>query len=188
MSTDMLDTMGDVAEGSQEPLWRLVDGNSDVIEVNLAYSDALPFTGAVPDWRWGERTGWVRVERKDDSLYVKGRKVVLHFEPEQTKGRILGRTLLSRFVVRNSDQHIHPNVLEACKEAGILPESWKTDSQGRAQYIFAWAKGFRGSGDLLYVRCLYWDDEQWGLDYVLLDDGWGGQEPAAVIGEESLAA
>lgn len=174
------------AAASQEPLWRRVEGCPNAIEVNFANSGTLPFTVAEPDWRWGQQTGWVRVELKGNNLYVKGKKVVFHFEPEQTKGRIPGHTLLDRFKVRDSAQHLHPNVLEACKEAGILPESWKVDDQGRTRYIFAWARGFRRSGGHLCILCLYWRGGRWDLDWLGYE--FDGQRPAAVIGEESLAA
>lgn len=166
-----------------EPLWRPVEGCSNVIEVNLAHPGTLPFTGAETGWQWGQMTGWVRTEIKDDNLYVKGKKVVFHLEPEQTKGSIVGNLLHDRLKAGNSASHLHPNILEACREAGILPESWKADNQGRTRYTFAWAKGYRRSGGSLCVRYLYWDGGQWNWHYGWLDYGFGVQYPAAVSDE-----
>ena len=45
----------------------------------------------------------------------------------------------------------------------------------------------RNSDDNLYVRYLYWNDEQWNCNYNWLDNDFNVQNPAAVIASIFIA-
>lgn len=169
---------------SPPPMWEKV--GETTIRVNLGASPVLPFTGAKVEWQWGKNSGWVTVERKGDELFVDDRKVILFLTEEQKKGPHQGhkqRKLLEGKLV------LHPNILDALfANLHLIPEAWKQDGEGRTRYIFFWSVGYRNSDGYLFVRCLYWAGGRWNWNYRWLDDGWGVQNPAAVLGEESSAA
>ena len=56
----------------------------------------------------------------------------------------------------------------------LIPEKWK------GKYVFFWGTIYRFSGDVLFVRCLYWHDGRWLWSCLWLGRGWNGGHPAAV--------
>lgn len=156
-------------------LWERVDATT--IQVNLDFLPNLPFDDAKRAWRRGKK-GRVTVELKDGELYVDGRKVALHLEPEQQGGGSLEGSNLRKRLVRK--QVLHPNVMDAIVEADLVPNSWELDEQGRTRYIYFWAQGFRGSDGHLCVRCAFWYDGQWQRGYGNLVDRWSVLSPTAV--------
>ncbi len=158
-------------------LWRKIDGNT--IEVNLDFVPKLPFEGAQPQM-WKKCEGVVTVKRVGEDLFVNGRKVTLHLEPEQVSGVLAGSTLRSRIVEMDV---LHPNILDALLDGNthLLPNSLKKNSAGKTQYMFFLALGFRaGDGDL-YVRCLYFGGGQWRWCDSWLDSDFDDQNPAVLL-------
>ncbi|MEK7611768.1 MAG: hypothetical protein AAB407_00230 [Patescibacteria group bacterium] len=62
----------------------------------------------------------------------------------------------------------------------LIPEDWKQDDKGRTRYTFFWGTIYRHSNGNLGVRYLYWDGGRWDWSCRWLDDGWDGQDPAAL--------
>lgn len=156
--------------------WRKL--SATMIEVNLDAPPTLPFDGAEVAWITPSQTGWVRVQRKGGKLYVGGRKVVLHLVDAQKVGTIKGYDLRSEL---EGKAVLHPNVLDALREnIHLIPDSWKTDDQGRTRYIFFWAVGYSGSDGSLCVRCLYWGGGQWNWGGGWLGFEFGDRRPAAL--------
>lgn len=156
--------------------WRKIGDN--IIEVNFRTPVILPFDGTVEEWKTARR-GWVRVERKGDELYVDGRKVVFHLEPEQLSGSIQGHELRKRLQDKSV---LDPRILDALFEnQHLIPESCKVDEQGRHRYIYFWETRFHDRVGNLYVRNLYWDGGQWRRNYDCLGNGWGVRRPALIL-------
>ena len=165
-----------------EPLWRPVEGNPNAIEVNLAADPKRPFPGAKIDWRWGQQTGWVLVEHKDNALCVGGRKVALHLEPEQASGGSLrGYKLFSRLEAKMAGVVLHPNIKSAMMEnEHLFPENWKRDEAGNILNIYFWAVGFRYGQGSRCVGYVYFLLGAWHEDDGRLGHLWLVRGPAAI--------
>lgn len=158
------------------PLWRAL--NETTIEVNLDASLVLPFPDAMVEWVKPGQSGWVRVERKGDNLFVDGREVLLHLTEGQKTGTVQGHDLRKQL---EGQIVLHPNIEDALLEnVHLLPDSWKVDEQGQTVYVYFWAVGYRDSGGSLYVRGVCFRDGQWHRDYGWLDGHWRARDPAAV--------
>lgn len=161
--------------------WRRLSDTA--IEVNLDAPLRLPFDGAVPEWQPPAGRGWVKVERIGEEVFVGGRKVILHLEPEQLTGVLQGHTLRERLQTKgNLDLRIF-DALAEFENGRLIPESWKQYSRDRIRYLFAWAVGFRDSGSRLCVRYMYCDCDngQWQRCYIWTDCEWGVQYPALIL-------
>ena len=151
-----------------EPLWRLVPGNSNAIEVNLGAEPKIPM-GAKIAWRWGRQTGYTLVERREDGeLYQDGRKVVLHLEPEQVS-RILirGTVIQKRLKISGQAVVLHPNIKTALmvpENRHLIPESWKRNEAGNGLVIAFWGIGFRFIGAGCCVEHIFFYDGEWRED------------------------
>lgn len=173
---DILARICNVQKAALEVAERVRVVNKTTIMVNLASAPKLPTDGFSIEKNFGG--GWVKVERKKDSLYIDGRKVALHLEEGQKTGVVRGHTLRDALTGKPV---LHPNIMDALFDhQHLIPESWKQDEQGRTRYIFFWGVIYRGPDDDLCVRYLYWDEGAWGRDYGWLHGGFDGQRPAAV--------
>lgn len=159
------------------PFWRAV--NETTIEVNLDAPPVLPFPDATVEWIKPGQTGWVRVERKGDKLFVDGNEVLLHLDAGQKKGgSIQGHDLRKQL---EGKAVLHPNIADSLLEnVHLIPDNWKQDKAGNTIYVYFWAVGYRYSDGRLYVRCVYFDDGQWHRDFIWLGYHWVGRNPAAV--------
>jgi len=148
-----------------------------VIMVNLDVAPKLPFDGA--EIEKNEGCGWVKIEKREDGLYVDDRKVVLYLSERQKGGQtIKGYELRDEFTGKLV---LHPNILDALMEHfHLIPEDWKKDENGNTRYIFFWAVIFRNSDGDLFVRCLNWDGSRWFWNYRWLDIDFNSDNPAAV--------
>lgn len=166
------------------PLFEVV--NATTIRVNLDHTGTLPFTDAKTAWTWGKSSGWVTVERKDEVLYIDGLPAAFYLCEEQKQGVIIGKNLKPKMQKKIG---YHPNIGEALYlNPHLIPESYKIDEEGRTRYIFFWAKGFRARGGGGCVRCLCFEDGQWGWSYDWLVNDWPVQSPALVPASEPSAA
>ena len=143
----------------------VVRGKADIAyPKHLIDCDVDPF---VPD-------GWL-VEKhiKGGQLSFDPTKVKLWLSKVQTKGGVIEGNKLRKELKGQP-------VLNACildyllAHPELIPEEWK----GKA--VFFWGTIYRDSNGNLYVRCLYWDDEQWSWRSFWLDGGFGGSNLAAV--------
>lgn len=99
-------------------------------------------------------------------------KVVLHLEPEQKSGSLVGTTLRKRL---GRLKKLNANVLDyLLKNPHLIPEEWK----GKA--IFFWGTVYRDAVGSLYVRYLHWDGSSWDWIYSWVDNGWNAFSPAAL--------
>lgn len=157
-------------------LFRII--NETTIMVNLDAPPTLPFVGAEIESQIG--TGWVKVERRADGLYVDDCKVVLYLVERQKDGKIIRgyelREELSGKLV------LHPNIMDALFEnQHLIPEDWKMDENGSVRFIFFWAVIFRNAVGALCVRCFFFGDGGWGRNARWLDNDWHSGSPAALI-------
>lgn len=160
------------------PLWRVI--NATTIEVNLDVPSSLSFDGATVEWTTPGQTGWVRVEKKDNQLFVDGRKVDLHItEGQKTARDHQGHNL---FWQLKGKAVLHPNIADALFEnPHLFPDSWKLKDQGWTVYVYFWAVGYRHAGCNICVRCVYFGDAGWSRYFLRLHDYWGSHDPAAVL-------
>lgn len=157
--------------------WKTISTNT--IMVNLGVLPSLPFDSAVIEKHEG--SGWVKVQKRRDSLYVDGRRVILHFSERQQDGKCLkGYELRDELTGKPV---LNANVLDALFEnQHLLPEDWKKDAAGNISFVFFWGIIYRSpSSGSLYVRCLCFGDGSWIRSYRWLGDDWNGDYPAAVL-------
>lgn len=148
--------------------------------IDLSIPCRLPFDGA--ERVSPAKSGVVRLEHRDDDLYLDGQKIELVFSERQKNGKtVVGHEL--RIEREKLGGNLGGSVLDHLVEHPELwPESWKKDSQGRTVYVFFWGDIFRGPALIdLCVRYGCWDDgrvvsgDDW-LGYV-----WGADSPAASL-------
>ena len=177
-----------VAEAVEEvapPIERWRRLSDTAIEVDLDAPLQLPFRGAEIEWQPPAGRGWVKVERIGDDLFVGGRKIIPHLEPEQKTGTLQGHKLRKR--LQNCDT-LDPRILDVLVEfegGRLIPESLKQDQEGRTLYHYFWAVGFQDRGGRPCVRSLYWFDGQWQRRCLWLDRGWGVQDPTLLLASPS---
>ncbi|MDO8557793.1 MAG: hypothetical protein Q7S09_01205 [bacterium] len=153
-------------------------GNKNLIWVNLDAPPKLPFDGA--EVVENPRGGWVKVERRRDKLYVDRREIVpcvIHWKDHER-------------VTTMDHRGEHPNVLDALmRHRRFIPDMLRQsqDYQGNTISIRFGAVKFCGPHGGSCIRSLYSDSggqcrhgEIW-LDE--LQQGQGGRNPAAVLGE-----
>ena len=151
--------------------------NETTIMVNLDAPPRLPFNGSQIESQVG--SGWVKVEKRDDVLYVDGHKIILYLSRKQKreeviKGHALREALAKKFV-------LHPNIMDALIDhPHLIPEDWKKDEKGNTRHIFFWAVIFSDGRDHFYVRQLYFLWDQWNLEYNYLGNDWRADAPAAL--------
>lgn len=58
----------------------------------------------------------------------------------------------------------------------ILANQGKIPVEMRGKYIVLTGTKLRDPDGCLCVACLYWDDDRWVLDFIWLDDGFGGYD------------
>ncbi|MFA6593664.1 MAG: hypothetical protein WCT16_00210 [Candidatus Buchananbacteria bacterium] len=139
----------------------------------------LPFANATIEKH--ARQGKISIEKRFDGLYLDGQKVVLYRSTRQ-----IGQSSIIGYELRkdiDGQPVLSASVLDfimANKE--YIPEEWKEkDEKGNIILIFFWDTIFRRSDGDLCVRCLYWDGSQWYVNYLWLDSGFTGHDPAAVF-------
>jgi len=150
-----------------------------IIEVNLDIAPKLPFNGTKVEAHTGG--GWVKLEKRQDGLYVGGRKVILYRSERQKDGKVIkGYELRDEITGKLI---LNANILDALlKNPHLIPEEWKKDANGNTILIFFWGTIFRSPArDSLCVRYLYFGGGQWGSNYGWLDFGWDGNGPAALL-------
>lgn len=145
--------------------------------LDLATIPGLPFNGATIVEHQG--TGIVRLERREDDLYLDGKKIELHLSPKQKKGTIGGNDLRKYLEGKPVLGAAVLDYLLAHPE--LIPDSWKVNEAGNTLYIFFWGTIYRGADGHLYVRYLCWFDERWVSDYYWLDDDWSVDDPSAQL-------
>lgn len=152
--------------------------NSTTIVVNLGVAPKLLFGEVEVEQHIGD--GWVIVEKRADGLYVSGRKVVLYLSKRQ-KGRkwLKGHELREELTGKPV---LNANILDALVEnPHLIPDDWKADEDGNTRFIYFWGTIYRGAGDSLCVRYLFFYDGAWIRRYFWLHDIWDGSRPAASL-------
>ncbi|PIR91964.1 hypothetical protein COU01_04345 [Candidatus Falkowbacteria bacterium CG10_big_fil_rev_8_21_14_0_10_44_15] len=167
-------------EGRFKPIERVhVIISETEIMVNLDAPPALPFDGAQIEFQTGG--GWVKVEKREDELYVNGRKIIFYLsERQQGNNMVRGHELREEL---SGKPVLHPNIMDALIEyPNFIPEGWKVDESGNIRFIFFWAVIFRDAGGRLYVRYFCFHVGQWRRRSChWLDDNWGDRGPAALL-------
>ncbi|MDQ5957699.1 MAG: hypothetical protein QG665_23, partial [Patescibacteria group bacterium] len=139
---------------------------------------ALPFEGAEVEVHRGE--GIVKLEKREDGVYLDSRKLTLFRSKEQESDRIfVGHKL--RKEVEKRGNNVPSIVLDHFKKHPELwPEEWKVDEQGNTICVYFWDDIFRDlASGRLYVRCGCWDDGRLESRCSWLYCDWGADRPAA---------
>lgn len=120
--------------------------------------------------------GQVRLERRGDTLYVDGKKVILQLVKRQTRNGVIQGHELRRELDNGKLVLLNANLLDYLLEhPELIPDAWK------GKVVFFWGTIYRRSGGGLYVRCLGWGGGGWDWDSGWLGGGWGSGSPAAVL-------
>lgn len=148
--------------------------------VDLAVPCKLPFTGA--ERVSPAKTGVVKLERRDDDLYLNGKKINL-FISEKQKGdkAIGGHDFRKELEARGGN--VSAKVLDHLVDyPQMWPESWKKDDQGNTIYVYFWDDIFRSpSRGGLYVRYGCWHGGRVVSNYDWLGSGWHSNDPSASV-------
>ncbi|HEY4528415.1 MAG TPA: hypothetical protein VJJ48_01130, partial [Candidatus Paceibacterota bacterium] len=105
------------------------------------------------------KTGIVKLEKRDDDLYLDGKKIDLFRSAgQQGDSYIVGHEL--RKELEGKGGNVGGSILDKCVEHSELwPDSWKKDANGNTLNVFFWDDIFRDPSDgFLCVRCGYWSD------------------------------
>jgi hypothetical protein len=150
--------------------------------IDLAKTPRLPFENA--EVVKHEGIGVVEIgHRSDDSLYIDGKKVVLHLSERQMGDkRIVGHEL--RKELENGELVLlNSNVLDYLYDhPELFPEHWKKDEKGETRFIYFWGSIFRDpSFGYLCVRFLFWDVGGLNRCCSWLGDDWIRQSPSASV-------
>ncbi|MFA4880075.1 MAG: hypothetical protein WC650_00425 [Candidatus Doudnabacteria bacterium] len=146
------------------------------ILVNLDAPPELPFDKAIIEPKIGRGSGWVKVEKCEDGLYINDHRVILYLSEQQKGGKVISGFKLNEELL--GKPVLHPNILDALLEhLDLIPEDWKK----RYLYIFFWAVIFRDSDGRFFVRFLYFDGERWQWGYSGIYVGWDNDDPAALL-------
>jgi hypothetical protein len=161
-----------------KPIERIRVISATTIMVNLDAPPILPFGGAKIEFQIG--SGWVKLDKRPDGLYVDDRKVILSLSEKQKEKKVLrGHELREEL---SGKPVLHPNIMDALVEySHLIPEDWKKDEKGNTRYIFFWAVIFRNADGGLFVRCFYFLDGRWDRDYDWLGGVWRFGDPAALL-------
>jgi hypothetical protein len=169
------------------PTMRCIVLDATKMLVNLDADPNLPFTGADVVSHTGG--GWVLVERREEDLYVDGKKILFFLSGRQLNGKTVKGLELREEVT--SQPVFNANLLDALADnPQFIPEGWKKDADGKPRYIFFWGTIYRHAYARLCVRYLYWRGGRWNRSYDWLgSDAWDSDGPAAVsASSEALAA
>lgn len=147
------------------------------IRVNLDFPPRIPLERATVETNI--QGGWVEVQRREDGLYVSGRKVLMFLsEPQKEGKKISGHDLwdeLSSFSV------IHPNVGEALlKYPHLIPEEFERDVDGNTIYLGFWGATFRFQGGV-WVRIIYRNQNKWDWDLSTLEGVFTRYAPVLIL-------
>ncbi len=119
--------------------------------------------------------GQVRLERRGDTLYVDGKKVILQLVKRQTRNGVIQGHELRKELENGKLVLLNANLLDYLLEhPELIPDAWK------GKVVFFWGTIYRHSVGPI-VRFLRWDDGRWcGHSYWLVI-GWRSNYPAAVL-------
>ena len=123
--------------------------------------------------------GWTVEEHKKMGMWEwNPKEVILHLEPEQEKGNLVGNVLRERL---KDKPVLNANVLDyLLAHSEFIPEEWKNE------YVFFWGTVYRVPGGGLRVRYLRWHGGRWGWDWVWLRADWDERNPAALRASSSV--
>ncbi|MBI2474942.1 hypothetical protein HYV69_00765 [Candidatus Uhrbacteria bacterium] len=142
--------------------------------VDLA-GDCMPESWKKQKWEIERHVG-------DGQLELDLSKIQLHLSPNQKDSKTIEGNDLRAELEDSKVPVLNACVLEyLLAHPEIIPEDWKVDEKGNTRYIYFWGTVYRNPDGVLYVRCLFWSDGAWSWGCAWLDNGWGGQGPAAML-------
>lgn len=134
---------------------------------------AIPPTLPFPSAEISENTtmGTVEFKPEDYELYLdEGQKNGNYIKGSQLRKKLTGKKVVNAAFM--DYMQAHPE---------LVPDSWKTKSQGRTVYIYALGTIFRNpSNGYLFVRGWYWRVGALKPFYDWLGNDWSGRDPALV--------
>jgi len=142
-------------EKNSDPKKNLYKGKKHLIDL-----DAAPFTPKGWEVEEHQNGGQFEWDVTKVNLYQQNGKVIQGYklrEELQTKNPFNANLL--DFLLA------HPN---------LIPKGWK------GNYVYFWGTIYRGRGDNLCVRSLFWGGGQWRWNWLYLEGVWDGVSPAAV--------
>lgn len=140
-------------------------------------------------WDWVPSQGSAEAELREGKLFIDGREFVsfIHDRQRAPKGAS-GKELHEEFS-STQENHLHPNVLDACAESGLLPppkefkpQDKQTELFGQAKLV-AWGIGFMSypdeSGECqAFVKTVIWNQGKWHTEFNRKDgdEEWSGYQ------------
>lgn len=125
------------------------------------------------------KAGVLRLVRIGGDLFVDGKKIRLYLSKKQKVGDVGGQDLWKE--LKNKSTLSACMLDHFCEHPDLIPDSWKTDEQGRTLYIYFWGTIYNRSDGYRYVRYLYWQNGKWSWDYSWLGICWSVNYPAAIL-------
>ncbi|MFA6604337.1 MAG: hypothetical protein WCT10_05930 [Patescibacteria group bacterium] len=137
--------------------------------------DSRPF---IPDG-WSIKPEDQLANRVRGQIEFDPAKIAFHLDAAQKKGTIRGSSLKKKLAGATV---YGAQVLDyLLAHPDLIPESWKTNEHDCTRNVFFWGTIYRNYFGLLFVRCLYWDDDRWGWFSYCVGHDFDGQDPAAVF-------
>jgi hypothetical protein len=161
---------------------RIIVIDENTIRVNLSASIISPFKKTIytSETQEGYGSGWVTVQKRANGLYVDGSKIILHLSDHQKNGQSIGGCDL--WDELKGLPILHTNILDALLEyPHLIPDALKPDEEVYAMSIIFWVARFKPLDDDFFVRCLYWNGNEWFDHYRVLCDQFGDGDFAAIL-------
>ena len=162
-------------------LQRIVEGTSDHV-VDLFRPPKIPLSGSkMVEHSSGGMGKRVLLEKPDDTLFIHGKRFVLHLTDTQKKDSTTGHNLLSKFIAGHN--FLNSNVLDYLLEH---PELWteemKQDVEGNPVYICFWNSIFRHwQSSAPCIRLMFWNNGVPGAGDRCLNLEFDSRYPAASL-------
>lgn len=166
---------------STNSMWRTIDETT--MMVNLSDPPLLLAGMKKIVWEMAPAKGWVKVQLRNNNLFVEGRKVIFLILNKETVNAS-DHTKPAKDL-ENTDV-LHPNILHALFEnIHLIPKSWKLDQKGCVHNIFFWGVGFEDSDGYVYIYNLYWEHGLWRKSCDHLARIHGEDSPVAILENSS---
>jgi hypothetical protein len=147
--------------------------------IDLSAPARLPFNFATNEVHHGD--GVVKLERREDDLYLGGKKISLFLsKKQQPGGSVDGYDL--RKELEKRDGNLSAKVLDYLVDhPEFWPESWKKDKYGKTIRVFFWNDIFRSLDGDPCVRYGIWSDGKVLSHHHWLEHDWTSNDPTASL-------
>ena len=141
--------------------------------------DAKPFEPRGWEAVEHKKGGVVKIERRGDDLYIDGKKIELYFSESQRADGVIKGDRLQKEISKK--EAMNACVLEyLLSHPELIPDSWKTDENGKNIFIFFWGTIYCDQRGAPCVRFLHWNCSRWCWSCSLISWGWCSRCPTAI--------